>query len=99
MIPLFVLHVYLYIKTFDHFNRIKLIYLHIFRGGNPEGSGTVTLTIAVEDVNDNAPIFEQTLYRAMITSLDGITQGRLFFILTGFLISLRLPLKSSKQMH
>ncbi|XP_029402621.1 protocadherin alpha-1 isoform X11 [Mus pahari] len=35
-------------------------------GGKPELEGTVRLQITVLDVNDNAPLFEQTIYRAQL---------------------------------
>ncbi|XP_058263784.1 protocadherin gamma-A11-like isoform X17 [Hemibagrus wyckioides] len=36
-------------------------------GGSPPKSGTVKITVSVMDVNDNAPIFSQTLYRASLS--------------------------------
>ncbi|XP_053372298.1 protocadherin beta-15-like isoform X42 [Clarias gariepinus] len=35
-------------------------------GGNPPRSGSVVIQILVQDVNDNAPIFPQSLYRAQL---------------------------------
>ncbi|XP_058268042.1 protocadherin beta-15-like isoform X33 [Hemibagrus wyckioides] len=35
-------------------------------GGNPPRSGSVVIQILVQDVNDNAPIFSQSLYRAQL---------------------------------
>uniref|UniRef100_A0A4W5QM76 Cadherin domain-containing protein n=1 Tax=Hucho hucho TaxID=62062 RepID=A0A4W5QM76_9TELE len=35
-------------------------------GGNPQRSGTVNLEITVLDVNDNAPVFNQSVYRATV---------------------------------
>ncbi|XP_047016930.2 protocadherin beta-15 isoform X47 [Ictalurus punctatus] len=35
-------------------------------GGNPPRSGSVVIQIIVQDVNDNAPIFSQALYRAQL---------------------------------
>uniref|UniRef100_A0A8B9J4A8 Protocadherin 2 gamma 28 n=1 Tax=Astyanax mexicanus TaxID=7994 RepID=A0A8B9J4A8_ASTMX len=36
-------------------------------GGEPEMSGTVQIHITVLDVNDNAPVFTKSLYKAVIT--------------------------------
>ncbi|XP_034147849.1 protocadherin gamma-A11-like [Esox lucius] len=41
----------------------KLIALD---GGNPQRSGTVNIEITVLDVNDNAPVFNQSVYRATV---------------------------------
>ncbi|XP_036431581.1 protocadherin gamma-A3-like isoform X6 [Colossoma macropomum] len=35
-------------------------------GGNPQRSGTVNIDVTVLDVNDNAPVFNQTLYKATV---------------------------------
>ncbi|XP_029021025.1 protocadherin beta-11-like [Betta splendens] len=35
-------------------------------GGNPPRSGTVNIEITVLDVNDNAPVFNQTVYKATV---------------------------------
>ncbi|KPP73487.1 protocadherin Fat 4-like, partial [Scleropages formosus] len=35
-------------------------------GGNPQRSGTVIIDVTVLDVNDNAPVFNQTVYRATV---------------------------------
>uniref|UniRef100_A0A8C7HFU8 Protocadherin gamma-C5-like n=1 Tax=Oncorhynchus kisutch TaxID=8019 RepID=A0A8C7HFU8_ONCKI len=35
-------------------------------GGNPQRSGTVNIEITVLDVNDNAPVFNQSVYRATV---------------------------------
>ncbi|XP_061541362.1 protocadherin gamma-A4-like [Phycodurus eques] len=36
-------------------------------GGNPQRSGTVNIHISVLDVNDNAPVFNQSVYKAAVT--------------------------------
>ncbi|XP_014853942.1 PREDICTED: protocadherin gamma-A11-like [Poecilia mexicana] len=36
-------------------------------GGTPQRSGTVNINVAVLDANDNAPVFNQTLYKATVT--------------------------------
>ncbi|XP_059202397.1 protocadherin gamma-A11-like isoform X16 [Centropristis striata] len=35
-------------------------------GGNPQRSGTVNINVSVLDVNDNAPVFNQSVYRASV---------------------------------
>nr|XP_049610301.1 protocadherin gamma-A3-like [Syngnathus scovelli] len=35
-------------------------------GGNPQRSGTVNIEITIVDVNDNAPVFNQTNYKAKV---------------------------------
>ncbi|XP_026213731.1 protocadherin gamma-A10-like [Anabas testudineus] len=35
-------------------------------GGNPQRSGTVNINVSVLDVNDNAPVFNQSVYRAVV---------------------------------
>uniref|UniRef100_A0A3Q3VQY6 Cadherin domain-containing protein n=1 Tax=Mola mola TaxID=94237 RepID=A0A3Q3VQY6_MOLML len=35
-------------------------------GGNPQRSGTVNIDISVLDANDNAPVFNQSLYKASV---------------------------------
>ncbi|XP_042275308.1 protocadherin beta-16-like [Thunnus maccoyii] len=35
-------------------------------GGNPQRSGTVDINVSVLDVNDNAPVFNQSVYRAAV---------------------------------
>ncbi|XP_068613928.1 protocadherin beta-15-like [Brachionichthys hirsutus] len=35
-------------------------------GGNPQRSGSVNIIVTVLDANDNAPVFDQTLYKAVI---------------------------------
>ncbi|XP_051540906.1 protocadherin gamma-A6-like [Myxocyprinus asiaticus] len=45
--------------------RISLIVTAI-DGGNPQRSGNVKIEITVLDVNDNAPVFNQSVYRAII---------------------------------
>nr|XP_061793121.1 protocadherin gamma-A3-like [Nerophis lumbriciformis] len=36
-------------------------------GGNPQKSGTVNIEIDIQDNNDNAPVFNQTSYKAKVT--------------------------------
>ncbi|XP_051972959.1 protocadherin gamma-A6-like isoform X2 [Xyrauchen texanus] len=45
--------------------RLSLIVTAI-DGGNPQRSGNVKIEITVLDVNDNAPVFNQSVYRAII---------------------------------
>nr|XP_057919294.1 protocadherin gamma-B4-like isoform X2 [Doryrhamphus excisus] len=35
-------------------------------GGNPQRSGTVNININILDINDNAPVFNQTIYKAKV---------------------------------
>ncbi|XP_045898855.1 protocadherin gamma-A11-like [Micropterus dolomieu] len=35
-------------------------------GGNPQRSGTVNINVSVLDANDNAPVFNQSVYRAVV---------------------------------
>ncbi|XP_042275428.1 protocadherin beta-11-like [Thunnus maccoyii] len=42
---------------------LKLIAMD---GGNPQRSGTVNINIMVLDVNDNAPVFNQSVYKATV---------------------------------
>nr|XP_046180215.1 protocadherin gamma-A4-like isoform X7 [Oncorhynchus gorbuscha] len=42
-------------------------------GGNPQRSGTVNIDITVLDANDNAPVFNQSVYRA--TVMENALQG------------------------
>ncbi|XP_008302186.1 protocadherin gamma-A9-like, partial [Stegastes partitus] len=35
-------------------------------GGNPQRSGTVNINVSVLDANDNAPVFNQSIYRAVV---------------------------------
>ncbi|XP_062333197.1 protocadherin gamma-A3-like isoform X11 [Osmerus eperlanus] len=42
---------------------LKLIAMD---GGNPQRSGTVNIDITVLDANDNAPVFNQSVYRAAV---------------------------------
>ncbi|XP_035391401.1 protocadherin gamma-A6-like isoform X30 [Electrophorus electricus] len=47
--------------------------LTAFDGGNPQRSGNMKIALTVLDVNDNAPLFNQSIYRATIleNSLKG----------------------------
>ncbi|XP_049442710.1 protocadherin beta-11-like [Epinephelus fuscoguttatus] len=42
-------------------------------GGSPQRSGTVSININVLDVNDNAPVFNQSVYKATVT--ENATKG------------------------
>uniref|UniRef100_A0AAY5ERW0 Cadherin domain-containing protein n=1 Tax=Electrophorus electricus TaxID=8005 RepID=A0AAY5ERW0_ELEEL len=47
-------------------NELKLVLI-AHDGGSPKKSGTVRIHISVLDVNDNAPVCKQSLYKAEIT--------------------------------
>ncbi|XP_030224438.1 protocadherin alpha-2 isoform X23 [Gadus morhua] len=53
-------------------------------GGKPPKSGTLQINIDVIDVNDNAPIFSQTLYKAQILENAGIGTTLLTLSATDF---------------
>ncbi|KAM3612687.1 uncharacterized protein V6R79_012820 [Siganus canaliculatus] len=36
-------------------------------GGNPQRSGTINIDVSILDVNDNAPVFNQSVYKAAVT--------------------------------
>ncbi|KAM6924070.1 protocadherin gamma-A1-like isoform 16-T16 [Xenentodon cancila] len=55
-------------KPLDRESEPKLtLKLIAIDGGTPHRSGTVNIDITVLDANDNAPIFNQTTYRAIIS--------------------------------
>ncbi|XP_032411711.1 LOW QUALITY PROTEIN: protocadherin gamma-A11-like [Xiphophorus hellerii] len=39
-------------------------------GGTPQRSGTVNINVAVLDANDNAPVFNQSVYKAVVTEMS-----------------------------
>ncbi|XP_058263785.1 protocadherin gamma-A11-like isoform X18 [Hemibagrus wyckioides] len=43
------------------------LILTAFDGGTPQKSGTVKITVTVIDVNDNSPVFSQTIYRVSLS--------------------------------
>ncbi|XP_050958593.1 protocadherin gamma-A2-like [Labeo rohita] len=53
-------------------------------GGNPQRSGSVNIDVTVLDVNDNAPVFNQTVYRASCNCerfrLESKLQSVVFFL-------------------
>ncbi|XP_042588368.1 protocadherin gamma-A6-like isoform X22 [Cyprinus carpio] len=51
--------------------RLSLIVTAI-DGGNPQRSGNVKIEVNVLDANDNAPVFNQSVYRATITEISPI---------------------------
>ncbi|XP_060759628.1 protocadherin beta-11-like [Neoarius graeffei] len=54
-------------KALDREEQPKLsLKLVAVDGGNPQRSGTVNIDVTVLDVNDNAPVFNQTVYRASV---------------------------------
>ncbi|XP_057177593.1 protocadherin gamma-A6-like isoform X22 [Triplophysa rosa] len=49
----------------EKYSRISLVVTAV-DGGNPQRSGNVKIEVTVLDVNDNAPVFNQSVYRAII---------------------------------
>ncbi|KAM4732183.1 protocadherin gamma-A1-like [Anableps anableps] len=39
-------------------------------GGTPQRSGTVNINVAVLDANDNAPVFNQSVYKVVVTEMS-----------------------------
>jgi len=52
----------------DHYRLMLLAY----DGGFPVNSGSVTIIIDVEDVNDNSPMFEQSVYHVKVSESTAI---------------------------
>uniref|UniRef100_UPI00398EACB5 protocadherin-10-like n=1 Tax=Pristiophorus japonicus TaxID=55135 RepID=UPI00398EACB5 len=48
-------------------------------GGSPERSSTAQITVVVQDANDNAPVFPQSVYR--VTLLESAPKGTLVIML------------------
>lgn len=49
-------------------------------GGNPQLSANLTLAVDVQDVNDNAPVFEHDTYSASVLESDPVkTKVRYLF--------------------
>ncbi|XP_076130098.1 protocadherin-16 [Alosa pseudoharengus] len=49
------------------------LLLEAFDGGNPKRTGQMTLDVLVQDVNDHAPVFNQSRYHAIIS--ESLPQG------------------------
>ncbi|XP_077402425.1 protocadherin-16 isoform X2 [Vanacampus margaritifer] len=49
------------------------LVLEAFDGGSPKRAGSMTLEVAVTDVNDHAPVFNQSRYHAIIS--ESLPQG------------------------
>ncbi|XP_048884479.1 protocadherin beta-16-like isoform X23 [Brienomyrus brachyistius] len=61
-------------KPLDRETRDKLtLLLTAMDGGDPPMSGTVQIYINVLDVNDNAPVFSQPIYKAAVT--ENVSRG------------------------
>ncbi|XP_029703591.1 protocadherin beta-16-like isoform X6 [Takifugu rubripes] len=55
-------------KPLDREHREQIImFLSALDGGQPRMSGTMQITVNVLDVNDNAPVFTKSVYKATIT--------------------------------
>ncbi|XP_035983152.1 protocadherin alpha-2 isoform X3 [Fundulus heteroclitus] len=54
-------------KSLDREKKAAIhLILTAFDGGKPSRSGTLTLTVHVMDINDNSPVFTQSLYKAQV---------------------------------
>ena len=49
------------------------LLLEAFDGGSPKRSGAMTLEVSVTDINDHAPVFNQSRYHAIIS--ESLPQG------------------------
>ncbi|XP_038564182.1 protocadherin-16 [Micropterus salmoides] len=49
------------------------LVLEAFDGGSPRGMGSMTLEVTVTDINDHAPVFNQSRYHAIIS--ESLPQG------------------------
>ncbi|KAF7701166.1 protocadherin-16 [Silurus meridionalis] len=49
------------------------LVLEAFDGGSPKKTGQMTLDVAVQDINDHAPVFNQSRYHAIIS--ESLPQG------------------------
>uniref|UniRef100_A0AAY4EM86 Protocadherin-16 n=1 Tax=Denticeps clupeoides TaxID=299321 RepID=A0AAY4EM86_9TELE len=49
------------------------LLLEAFDGGSPKKTGQMTLDVSVEDINDHAPVFNQSRYHAIIS--ESLPQG------------------------
>nr|XP_049604769.1 protocadherin alpha-8 isoform X24 [Syngnathus scovelli] len=73
---------------------IIILTLTVIDGGTPPKSGTMTIVVNVLDINDNAPVFSQSLYKASVrenielgtsiitlnaTDLDAGQNGQVFY--------------------
>ncbi|XP_063060209.1 protocadherin gamma-C5-like [Engraulis encrasicolus] len=63
-------------KTLDREKQsVYKLTLKALDGGNPVKSGTALIQVHVQDTNDNAPKFDQTLYKATVKESAGIGQS------------------------
>ncbi|XP_075918395.1 protocadherin Fat 1-like [Petromyzon marinus] len=51
-------------------SRLRRFSVRATDGGSPPLASDVTVTVAVEDANDNAPVFERPLYEASVSRLS-----------------------------
>ncbi|KAJ1128077.1 hypothetical protein NDU88_006461 [Pleurodeles waltl] len=52
---------------------VHLLFLTATDGGDPVRSGTMQIRVIVDDVNDNAPVFDQSVYKVSV--VENVSRG------------------------